>query len=237
MAPTTLELLHTNVCADRYDYKHDWASKRRAHWLDEALRIGPDLITLTECQILAAADLAGRLTAHGMKMAAVSFLGSSILYDPDKVVLTRRLAGEAWLGKGQTQSLLGVEFRIAERAERFNLLVSHLPPFATRAVLRRRQQAKIDAQVKNWLDPTILATDANWSRTFEPFTAKQNWRSARLTATDAAHRDYRTSGGKFGKGNPIDYVLARRAAKFSGYEVIDGRRWSDHNGLLVTVKL
>ena len=235
---TTLELLHTNVCADRYDYKHDWASKRRTHWLDEALRIGPDLITLTECQQPAADDLAYRLTEAGMKMRALSYLGSSILYDPDTLVFTRELLGYALLGGSQTHSLFGAEFGIRVPGyKRFNLLAAHLPPFATRAALRRRQMSTITAKTCKWQDPTVLAMDANWSKTLESFVKGQGWQSARLTATDAAHRDYRTSGGKFGAGNPIDYVIARNRVKFSGYEVIDGRRWCDHNGLLVTVKL
>jgi len=95
----------------------------------------------------------------------------------------------------------------------------------------------ITAKTCKWQDPTVLAMDANWSKTLESFVKGQGWQSARLTATDAAHREYRTSGGKFSVGNPIDYVIARNRVKFSGYEVIDGRRWSDHNGLLVTVKL
>lgn len=233
---TVLELLHTNVCADRYDYKHDWASKRRAPWLERALSLGPDLITLTECQAPAAHDLASRLTAAGLKMRSVSYLGSSILYDPDTVVMTQGLLEKPWLGGSQTHSVFGVEFALRVRPKRFNLIASHLPPFATRAALRRREQDWIDARVRDWLDPTLLACDANWSKTFESFTAADHWVSAR-TAGTTIHANYRTSGRKFSVGNPIDYVLGRRALKFRRYEVIDGRRWSDHNGLLVTVEL
>lgn len=224
-----LELLHANVCADRYDYHHTWP-KRRPAFVAAVKAIDPHLVTLTECQEPAALQLAKQL---GYK--SESFGGSSILYDPDALTLTRTLLTERWLGGTQTHSLLMVEFahQVAGYPT-FNLGVSHLPPFATRATLRRRQLDLTTSKVRTFRDPTFLAMDANWPKTLEDHV-RTKWASARLRAATVQHAGYRTSGGKWGKGNPIDYVLGCHGAQFTYYDVIDGRKWSDHNALNVEI--
>lgn len=224
---TVLSLLHANVCADRYDYRHTWPKRWPA--FVKAVQIhDPLIVTLTECQQDAADALALLLRSQGM--LAVSYLGSSILYASTQLQLTRVLERRPWLGGSQTHSLLAVEFKVRATGELFNVLVSHLPPFATRAKLRRTQQAQIRTLVQGWHDPVILATDANWGKGFEDFCAW--WQSARLMATARHHADYRTSGGKWGVGRAIDYVLGKRV-RFGSYDVLDGRKWSDHNALIV----
>lgn len=223
-----LELLHANVCADRYDYDHTWPH-RRPYFLAEAKAVDAPLITLTECQQPAAAALAKAL---GYK--SVSYWGSSILYDPEQLTLTRTLLKRRWLTGTQTHSLLMVEFVTAQHGRTFNLGVTHFPPFASRALLRRRALAWITKAVRGYHDLTYLAMDANWSKTLESST-RGTWYSARQHAMATAHADYRTSGGKYTVGNAIDYVLGYRRAQFAYYDVLDGRTWSDHNALNVEI--
>lgn len=224
-----LELLHANVCADRYDYARTWA-RRRPAFVELVKAVDPHLVTLTECQEPAALQL-GKLLGY----KSVSFWGSSILYDPDTVTLNRTLLRERWLSGTQTHSLLMVEFaHNVTGYPTFNLGVSHLPPFATRAALRRRQLDLTTQKVRTFRDPTFLAMDANWSKTLEAHVFSK-WASARLRAGTISHAGYRTSGGKWGKGNPIDYVLGCHGAQFTYYDVLDGRKWSDHNALNVEI--
>jgi endonuclease/exonuclease/phosphatase family metal-dependent hydrolase len=229
---SVLELLHANVCADRYDYGHTWP-KRRPAFVAKVKELDPHLVTLTECQEPAALQLAKLLGYY----KSVSFWGSSILYDPDVVTLNRTLLSERWLAGTQTHSLLMVEFaHNVAGYPTFNLGVSHFPPFATRAALRKRQLDTITTKTRTFRDPTFVAMDANWSKTLESYSATHGgWISARLKATTRQHADYRTSGGKWGKGDPIDYVIGRGGAKFVYYDVLDGRKWSDHNALNVEI--
>ena len=226
-----LELLHANVRADRYDYGKTWP-KRRPHFVEAARAVEAPIVTLTECQKPAADLLAGLLGYR-----AASFWGSSILYDPAVLVLTRTLLTRRWLTGTQTHSLLMVEFGIRSTRQRFNLGVSHFPPFATRANLRKQQLRWITQATASYADPTFVAMDANWSKTLEWCAAQHGgWQSARLKATTRVHADYRTSGSRYSKGNPIDYVLARKpGASFVYYDVLDGRKWSDHNALNVEI--
>jgi len=227
-----LELLHANVCADRYDYAKTWP-KRRPHFDEIARAVDAPIVTLTECQKPAAEKLAAVLGYR-----STSYWGSSILYDPAVLNLTRTLLTRRWLTGTQTHSLLMVEFAIRNGTNRtFNLGVSHFPPFATRANLRKQELRWITQATASYADPTFVAMDANWSKTLESYAAQHGgWQSARLKATTRVHADYRTSGSKYGKGNPIDYVLARKpGASFAYYDVLDGRKWSDHNALNVEI--
>ena len=226
---TTLKLLHNNVCADRYDYNRTWP-KRRPNFVDAVKRHDPQIVTLTECQQPSAAKLAPMV---GMRY--VSFGGSTILTDPDVLRYNRVLDERYWLNSNQSQSLLAAEFEVIKTGQTFNVMVSHLPPFAWRANLRKQQQAKINAIAKPWRDKTILATDANWTKTYES-SQRAVWSSARLTATKRAHATYRTSG-KYAPGNPIDYVLGQNGTIFESYDVINGSSWSDHHVLLVTARI
>lgn len=224
-----LVILHQNVNADRYDYGKTWKS-RRPKFLTAARSLRPDVITLTECQRPAAQSLADSL---GMKW--VSFQGSSILYNPAKLTLIRRLIQARWLTGTQTHALLLAEFR-ARSGQLVNIGASHLPPGATRVLLRRKQMAETHSRTAKWRDPIILGIDANWRATFEDYMAARGWDSAREKAITRVRHDYRTSGGKFTKGSPIDYLIGRRV-KFASYTLIDGRAWSDHNGLLIEVNV
>lgn len=233
---TTLTGLHANLKAGRYDYTKTWPKRRRAAFLAhmKARRIKPAFLTVTECEYPHLQSLAQDL---GMKNWG--YRGSGILWDPAQLSMTDVLREVPWLAAPQTQSLLALEFApIAFGYEgRFNVLASHLPPFVTRAALRRGQMGVIDTIVNRWEDPTILCTDANWSKTCEAFMQARGWASARTTATTKIKADYATSGTRFKRGNPIDYAFLANGAKAALYAVRDGRTWSDHNMIELAVTL
>jgi endonuclease/exonuclease/phosphatase family metal-dependent hydrolase len=230
---TVLRLLHANVKAGRYDYAKSWPARRRKRFLEfMAARAAFDLVTLVECEPPACTSL-----AVSLGMVCVSFRGSAILYNPSTIAHSQSLLRLSFLPAPQTQALVLAEFRVRRTGELFNLGAGHLPPFATRASLRRQQLAGISSRTAGWHDPTILCLDANWSKTLEPFAKARGWTSARTTATTRVHPDYRTSGTRYSKGNPIDYALLRHGARAAVYAVRDGRTWSDHNALELAVTL
>ncbi len=233
-----ITLLHANLCADRYDYNKTWRkrSPKFVRWFTK--NYPPDILTLTECTAPSAVQLVNDLRTSGrVTYVSSSFWGSTVMWRPEVFKKTRNLVQVRWLSGTQTHSLFGVELTERATGQAYNVLVSHFPPGAARTLLRRRQMATITAKTAKWHDPTVLAMDANWSRSLETFAYDHGgWQSARERALTRVHPDFKTSGGVFGKGNPIDYVFGRNGARFGHYEVIDGRAWSDHNALLVEVR-
>ena len=132
-----ITLWHANLCADRYDYSKSYP-KRRPYFVTAVRKGQPDLISLAETQAPAADSLA---KTFGMK--AVSYRGSSILYNPAKFVYKRTILTETWLNSKQSHSLLGIELAVKGSGETFNVLSTHLPPFAYRANLRKSQMKLI----------------------------------------------------------------------------------------------
>lgn len=230
----TVPALHANIKGDRYDYGNSWPKRRRTKFVELVQAINhttlrPWFITLVECQEATAKPLAKLLG-----MSSVSYLGSTILYDAGLLAMSRVLLRESWL-KGHTHSLLAVEFRVRATGKTFNVAASHLPPFVTRTKLRRAQMAKTTKLTADWHDRTVLAIDANWPKTLE--AAFPTWLSARFAATRRYHANYKTSGTSFKPGHPIDYVLGRHGVRFSYYDVVDGRKASDHNPIKYSVEL
>lgn len=229
---TTITILHANLKAGRYDYGKSWPKRRRAKFLAYVKAHRPMVLTLVEAERPACQSLA---VALGMSCCA--FRGSAILWDPSRLTRTKTLAIRAWLSGSHTQSLVLAEFKVLATGERFNLAASHLPPFVTRAALRKRQMTTLTALTAGYHDPTIVCTDANWSRTCESYMQARGWRSARKTATAKVNAGFATSGTKFKAGNPIDYAFLRHGATAALYAVRDGRSWSDHNALELAVTL
>lgn len=223
-------LIHWNVLGPRFDYGKTWAKRYPAVaglLAKESWKAGQDatVISLNE-----SAGVADKL-AKDLHMAVEAFLGSAVLYP--KTWRCRVLFRFAWLGS--THGAIGVELS-TPTGERFNVISSHLPPFVTRAAMRRRNMATLTKATAHWQDVTLLATDANWTKTLEKAVGAA-WLTARK-ALKVSHYGYRTNGRLFRAGNPMDYVFLRRPSRAAAsYDVIDGRRGSDHNALQVTVTL
>lgn len=230
---TALNLVHANLKAGRYDYGRTWV-KRRPAFLEYVRSVDPELITLTEAEAPACATLANLLD-YGVTM----YRGSAILWRPDRLRLTRTLERDELLAPPQTHSYVFAELELIGPRRLLNVGAVHLPPFATRAGLRVRQLAHVGSLTRKWADPTLVGIDANDKRV-EKLT-RGSFISAG-TSTPAANRHHagmRTSSATRGRqwtaGDPIDYVLGRNRLEFCSYEVVDGRRWSDHNALDVRV--
>lgn len=230
-----LAILHQNVQAVRKADRASWPAraKRFAAVIRAEL---PDIISLNECDRASAKVLMGHLAPH---YRFASYHGVTVIWDLDYVHPVRWLLNRRWWTGVHTHAALIGEFRTSTR--RFNFGSSHLPtnPLApaAQALRRRRSMTALTSAVKGWKDPTLIGTDANWAKTFEDWVGDRGWTSARERAVTRINPTFRTSGGKFTVGNPIDYVIGRRVLVYSRYEVFDGRTYSDHNGLLVEVVL
>ena len=228
-----LKIFHINVLGRRYDYKKTW-TKRRPKIVARIKKLSPDVVSAVECGLTEAKELA---SATGYNY--LNYLGSTLLYK--KGLKARVLKKYSWL-KNNSHSALVVE--VTKGKEAVNIAISHLPPFATRAKLRKSQQKKLCQLFNGWSDASIICTDANWSKTFESYVKTLNWVSSRTTATKKFMANYRTSSALqatlFKPGNPIDYVVGKNGkkspVKFLLYETADGRGLSDHNGLLIIAR-
>ena len=221
-----MKLLHWNVQGPRFDYGKTW-TKRRPKIVDQIDVTRPDVATIVEC--IGVAD--GLAVDSGFVVD--SFQGSAVMWNPATVRFSRILFQAVWLGK--THGVIAVELVEKATGKRFNVIAGHLPPFAWRASLRKRLIDDLTKRTSSWKDLTLVGLDANWGKGFEAYMAKSGWESARLDALIGTSRDYRTSG-KWGKGQPIDYVLCRQVDGleiFDEYLVAKAQGASDHHPLVV----
>jgi len=219
-----MKLLHWNVRGPRFDYGKTW-DKRRPKVVDQIKTIRPDVATIVEC--------IGAPIAGACDMSSRSYQGSMVMWNPDTVSFSRELFVARWLGK--THGVIAVELVEKITGETFNVIAGHLPPFAWRAGLRKRLIADLIKRTDRWRDKTIVGLDANWGKGFEAYVLKSGWASARLHAGGISRGDYRTSG-KWGKGQPIDYVLGRQVegmVVFDEYLVAKALGGSDHCPVIV----
>lgn len=222
----TLVVLVWNVLGRRFDYGHTWPT-RLPRVVARIRAEKPDVLILTECQAAEAKEVAA---ATGYRWA--NYLGSSILYRPS-YKLGRRWA-LTWLTG--THGALIIELSTAGRT--FNVVANHLPPFAWRASYRKKCVARLKSFMAGWSDPTIVGGDFNWTKTLEAYVS--TWLvSLRLKAARITRGGYRTSG-KWGAGNPIDYLLGRKLTLASyivqpGTDPKTGKQASDHHLIIGTL--
>lgn len=207
-APWTLTVLVWNVLGRRFDYAKTWP-KRFPRIVARIRKTNPDVAILTECQQAEAVEL-----AKALGYASATYLGCSILYRPG-FRLGRRWALE-WL-KG-THGALIVE--LSNGSQTINVVANHLPPFAWRAAYRRRCVSRLRSYLAGWSDPTIVGGDFNWRTTLEGYVA--GWLSSLRTKARTITRAAYGTSGTWGKGSPIDYLLARRFAVLLAYTVQPG---------------
>lgn len=221
-----MKLLHWNVQGPRFDYGKTW-TKRRPKIVDQIKVVRPDVATIVEC-IGVAEGL-----AIDSGLVVDSFQGSAVMWNPATVRFSRILFQAVWLGK--THGVIAVELVERATGERFNVIAGHLPPFAWRAKLRKRLIDDLTKRTAKWRDQTIVGLDANWGKGFEAYVyGHGRWFSALDTAPfgTGQHPSYRTSG-KWGKGQPIDYVIARPLPLFSEYRIVNAHGASDHHPVIV----
>lgn len=229
-----IHILHMNVLGRKFDYKKTW-NKRKPSIISEILAVKPDIITGVECQLAEAKEI-----SNGTGYYFVNYLGSTIFYR--KGLKVNVLKKFSWL-KNYPHSALVVEVT-NELGRTINVAASHLPPFASRASLRKRQQKELCALFSGWSDASIICTDANWSKTFESYIKSLNWISSRLEAVTKFMPNFKTSSPLqstlFRLGNPIDYVIAKAGKKspirVMFYKIRDGRGKSDHNFVEVIIR-
>lgn len=216
-----MKLLHWNVQGPRFDYRNTWP-KRRPKIVVRIAAEKPDVVTLVECL-----GVDGRL-ADDCGLVRAAFQGSAVMWNPQTVEFSRVLFRAVWLGK--THGVIAVELVEKATGERFNVIAGHLPPFAWRAGLRKRLIDDLSKRTAKWRDKTLVGLDANWGKGFEDHARRSGWVSARQTAAFNTRGTYRTSG-KYSKGQPIDYVLARPVLPrpFTDYQLRSGKGASDHH--------
>lgn len=219
-----MKILHWNVQGPRFDYGKTW-TKRRPKIVDTIKNIRPDVATIVEC--IGVSD--GLAIDSGLVVD--SFQGSAVMWNPATVRFSRILFQAVWLGK--THGVIAVELVERATGKRFNVIAGHLPPFAWRAKLRKRLIDDLTKRTAKWRDQTIVGLDANWGKGFEDHVRKSGWLSARQNA-GGPWAGYRTSG-KWGKGQPIDYVLGRQVDGleiFDEYLVAKAQGASDHHPVI-----